>query len=290
MRIVVCVKQISHTYTRTGMDPDQYYLSPRDHVYRVNPCDELAMGMALTAKRLAGEGEIVLLTLGPIVAWDALLRCMAPGADHLCQVEMEGRIDPWQKAMFLSRAIGYVDADLVLCGKESLDTRNGQVGAFLAHHLRVPFVSCVRTINRLKKGETALMERNAGRGIREILECPLPAVFSVDPGAGTLPMPTWKEKQRLGSLPVQKYLFDKDSVAPKVVVKRVFPPRPRPKPVMPPDSRLHAFDRVQQLLTGSLVEKKGEMLTGNLPSQVEALVEFLRKNKLLHPENEKEKG
>lgn len=289
MRIVVCVKQVAQTYARTGKDPEQYYLSPQDQIYSINPCDELAVGMALKAKILAGEGEIVLLTLGPIVAWEALLRCMALGADHLCQVEMEGRMDPWQKSVFLSRAIGHMDADLVLCGKESLDTRNGQVGAFLAHHLHVPFVSCVRTINRLKKSETTLMERNAGRGKREIIECPLPAVFSVDPGAGTLPMPSWKEKQRLGSLPVQKYLFDKDSVAPKVVVKRIFPPRPRPKPVMPPDSRLHAFDRVQQLLTGSLVEKKGEMLTGDLLSQVDGIVEFLRKNRLLHPEDKEAK-
>ncbi len=58
MRIVVCVKQVAHTYARTGMDPEQYYLSPQDQVYRVNPCDELAVGMALKAKKLAGEGEI----------------------------------------------------------------------------------------------------------------------------------------------------------------------------------------------------------------------------------------
>ena len=63
MRIVVCVKQIAHTYARTGMDPDQYYLAPEDQVFRVNPCDELAIGMALHAKKIAGEAKIFLLTL-----------------------------------------------------------------------------------------------------------------------------------------------------------------------------------------------------------------------------------
>ncbi len=281
MRIVVCVKQIAHTYARTGMDPDHYYLSPQDQVYRVNPCDELAVGMALYAKKLAGEGEIFLLTLGPIVAGEALLRCMALGADHLCQVEMEGRVDTWQKTVFLSRTIQNLKADLVLCGKESLDTRNGQVGAFLAHHLRLPFVSCVRKMLLIKKGEMFQAERNAGRGMREIIQCPLPAVFSVDPGAGVLPMPTWGEKQRAESLPVQKYLYDKDAVVPKVVVTETFCPRPRPKTVPPPDSGLPAFERVQQLLAGSLVEKKGEVLTGDLPSQVEGILEFLKKNQFL---------
>ena len=43
------------------MDPDQYYLSPEDQVFRINPCDELAMGMALHTKKLTGEGKIFLL-------------------------------------------------------------------------------------------------------------------------------------------------------------------------------------------------------------------------------------
>ncbi len=42
------------------------------------------------------------------------------------------------------------------------------------------------------------------------------------PAPAIRPCPTWKEKQRSGSLPVQKYLYDKDSVVPKVVVKRSF--------------------------------------------------------------------
>ena len=290
MRIVVCVKQIAHTYARTGMDPDQYYLAPEDQVFRVNPCDELAIGMALHAKKVAGEAKIFLLTLGPIVAEEALLRCMALGADHLCQVDMEDKMDPWQKSVFLSRTIRNLRADLVLCGKESLDTRNGQVGAFLAHHLNFPFISSVRNMTRLEKDGTSRVERTAGRGTREIVECPLPAVFSVDPGAGFSPMPTWKEKQRARSLPVRKYLYDKDSVVPKVAVAKAFSPRPRPKSVTPPDNQLHAFERVQQLLTGSLVEKKGDMLVGDLQSQVEGILGFMKKNKLLHLENEKEKG
>jgi electron transfer flavoprotein beta subunit len=290
MRIVVCVKQIAHTYARTGMDPDQYYLSPEDQVFRINPCDELAMGMALHAKKLTGKGKIFLLTLGPIVAGEALLRCMALGADHLCQVEMEDKIDPWQKSVFLSQTIRNLKADLVFCGKESLDTRNGQMGAFLAHHLTLPFVSCVRSIKQLKKSGPSQVERNAGRGTREIVECPLPAVFSVDPGAGFSPMPTWKEKRRAGSLPVRKYLYNKDSVVPKVVAVKTFAPRPRPKPVTPPNSRVQAFERVQQLLTGSLVEKKGEMLAGNLHSQVEGIVDFLKNNRFLPSNKEKNKG
>ena len=62
---------------------------------------------------------------------------------------------------------------------------------------------------------------------------------------------------------------------------RIFQPRPRPKIVTPPDSSANAFHRVQQLLTGSKVEKKGEILTGSPQSQVEGIVSFLLENGFL---------
>ena len=95
MRIAVCVKQISHAYARTGIDPERDFLAPEDEVFRVNPYDELAVAVALRTKRLVGEGEISVLTLGPIIAEKELRRCMAMGVDHLYQIDIPGRVDPW---------------------------------------------------------------------------------------------------------------------------------------------------------------------------------------------------
>ena len=66
MRIIVCIKQICHTYARTGMDPERLFLSPEDRIYRVNPYDEVALEMALCIKDLQGRGEIIILTLGQL--------------------------------------------------------------------------------------------------------------------------------------------------------------------------------------------------------------------------------
>ena len=117
MKIIVCVKQISHIYARTGMDPEKNYLAPEDDVFRINPYDELAVGMALQTKEFVGEGEIVILTLGPIIAEAELRRCLAVGADHLYQIDMDSSMDPWSKSSFLARAIKDMGADFVLCGK-----------------------------------------------------------------------------------------------------------------------------------------------------------------------------
>ena len=283
MRIVVCVKQISHAYTRTGMNPERDFLGPEDEVFRVNPYDELAVAVALRIKDLVGEGEINVLTLGPIIAEKELRRCMAMGADHLYQIDMTGRVDTWQKSLFLARAIKGIGADLVLCGKESIDSRNGQVGAFVAHHLRVPFVSCIRDISISSDKRSLEVQRSAGRGIREVIECPVPAVFSVDSGAIEPPLPTYEDKKQSQTLPVQKIIYDKDSVFPQSICTKTFPPRPRPKKAPAPDPRLDAFNRIGQLLTGSRVEKKGEMLRGSPESQVEGIISFLEGHGFLKP-------
>ena len=283
MKIVVCVKQIAHTYARTGMDPEGDFLAPEDLVLRVNPYDELAVAMALRLREIVGEGEISLHTLGPMIAERELRRCMAMGADHLYQIDMSGRVDPWQKSLFLARAIKGIGADLVLCGKESLDTRNGQVGAFVAHHLGVPFVSCIRDISVSSGIGSLEVQRSAGRGIREVVECPFPAVLSVDTGAIEPPFPTYEDKKQSQALPVQRIIYDKDSVLLQTVCTKTFPPRPRPKRAPAPDPNLDAFHRIERLLTGSQVEKKGEMLLGDPESQVEGIISFLEGHGFLEP-------
>ncbi|MFC1533612.1 electron transfer flavoprotein subunit beta/FixA family protein [Thermodesulfobacteriota bacterium] len=290
MKIVVCVKQIAHTYARTGNDPEKHYLAEEDNIFRINPCDELAVGMAIHARELFGEGEISLLTLGPLTAEAELRRCMALGADSLCQIDMADPMDPWQKSVFLGRAVRELGADLVFCGTESLDSRNGQVGALLAHHLDMPFVSCVREMVLLSIKGSVQVQRSAGRGVREVVECPLPAVLGVDPGAGSPLLPTYDEKKKCRTIPIQKFIYDISTVSARYKRIRIYPPRPRPKTVASPDSRLGAYERISRLLSGSLVEKKGEMLTGDPASQAERMISFMKTHDLLEIKNKEMKG
>jgi electron transfer flavoprotein beta subunit len=281
MRIIVCVKQICYTYARTGMDPGQNYLAPEDSIYRVNPYDEVAIELALIMKELLGGGKINILTLGPIIAQAELRRCLAMGADHLYQIDMDGKMDAWSKSVFLARAIKAMEADLILCGKESMDNQSGQVGASIAHHLKMPFVSAITDLNIVKDNYSVRARRSAGRGVREVIECPLPAVFSVDLGLKESRLPTYPDKKRAQSLPIQRLSYGEEMAPPKIVSTRIFPPRPRPKKIPAPESRLEAYERIQQLLSGSRVEKKGVMLRWNPEQQVEGIISFLQEHGFL---------
>ncbi len=280
MHIIVCVKQIAYTYARTGKELERHFLSKEDVVCRVNPYDEVAVAAALRARELSGA-FISLLTLGPIIAETELRRCAAFGVKGLYQMDTSGTLDPWQKAVLLSRAISKIGADLVFCGKESLDTRNGQVGAHLGYCLKRPFVSNLRDLHQVSKEEGLVVERSAGRGRREMVRCPLPAICSVDAGNLSLPVPTFNQMEASGKLPITQMMFDESTINPRALRTRIGPPRPRPKAPEPPDSSLSSYERSKALLTGSRLEKTGEMLTGSLDSQVDGFISFLQNNDFL---------
>ena len=88
MNIVVCIKQIEQVYAQSGMDPERHFLTPMDHVVRVNPYDEAALEAALRIKDRVPETKILLLTLGPMIAEKELRRCLALGAVVLYHIDL----------------------------------------------------------------------------------------------------------------------------------------------------------------------------------------------------------
>lgn len=113
-----------------------------------------------------------------------------------------------------------------------------------------------------------------------MITCRLPAVVSAELGAAVPRMPTFADKKRALSARIEKLRYDETKPC-KIKVKRVFPPRPRPKRVPAPDSRLESFKRIDLLLSGSRIEKKGEILHGDPESQVAGIISFLKQNGFL---------
>jgi electron transfer flavoprotein beta subunit len=133
MKIVVCIKQISLILARTGHDPIEQFVSQDDRVQMINPDDLVAVEAAVRVKEALGA-EIILVTLGSVIAEERLRRCWAMGADILVNIEVAGceNLDPNQKAVVLGSVLGKESPDLILCGQVSLDTEGGQLGARLA--------------------------------------------------------------------------------------------------------------------------------------------------------------
>jgi electron transfer flavoprotein beta subunit len=281
MRIIVCIKQIQHVFGKTGRDYTTNFISHHDEIRCINPLDIAALELALSVKDTEEETKVILLSLGPIIAEADLRRCLAMGADELCQIDNNDSIDGWTKSLLLADAMKELKADLVFCGEKSMDSGSGQIGPFMAYHLGVPFISRVTDITVSEIGLPVRVERNCGRGKREIVECGVPAVFSAVLGPKIPRYPSLENKRRLSREPIRKLSVRQQTSPAKVIFTRVFSARPRPKQIVPPDSSLPAFQRIEQLLRGSSVEKKGEMVKGTPEQQVERIISFLQERDFL---------
>jgi electron transfer flavoprotein beta subunit len=264
MKIVVCVKQIVHVYARTGMDPSTHFIAEADRVNIINPLDELAVEEAVRLREARG-GEIILLTLGELSAEKELRRCFAMGADRMVRIDDSSfdATDAWTTAVVLSAAIRRIGPDLVLCGKEALDDRCGQVGLTIAELLDLPCVCGITHLDLKDEGKRMVVHRALERGDREVVECSLPAVFTVDKGLNEPRYPPLEDLLEATEKEIEHWDpraldIEPGLMACRTRVVKVTPPKPRTKKIAAPASSMSAQDRIQMLMGGGTTGKKKE--------------------------------
>ena len=147
MNFLVCVKQVPDT-TEIKIDPVNNTLI-RDGVPSiVNPYDGYALETAARIKDNAPDAKIVVLSMGPEQAKNALRECLAIGADkaYLVSDRAFGGSDTLATSYILSRAIAKVEElegkfDVIFCGKQAIDGDTAQVGPEIAEYLDYPQIT-----------------------------------------------------------------------------------------------------------------------------------------------------
>ncbi|MGI8695199.1 MAG: electron transfer flavoprotein subunit beta/FixA family protein [Mycobacteriales bacterium] len=184
MKIVVCIKQVlvlsdELEFTDDGRDVDHDLLDPA-----LNEWDTFSTEEALRLREAAGDGEVVVVTVGPDDADDALRRCLAMGADRAIRVEPESEsiLDPITVARMLAEPVRDEGPDLVLTGVQSSDSVQAATGTALAELLDLPRVAVVTNIDVVTGGTTATVHRELEGGLVDVVEVDLPAVLSIQTG------------------------------------------------------------------------------------------------------------
>jgi electron transfer flavoprotein alpha/beta subunit len=181
LNIVVCIKQVPDTAELPKIDPAKAMAGDEGVTRVVNPWDEYAIEEALRLKEKHG-GKVTVLTMGPERAVESLRKAVSMGADEavlLSDPAFAGS-DAGATAYILAGAIRKVGAyDLILCGKQSVDSDSGQVAPGIARHLRIPQLTFVAKIRALDTtARTITVERLLEEG-REVVRAPFPALLSV---------------------------------------------------------------------------------------------------------------
>ena len=177
MKIAVCAKYVPEATATRRIDPSTKRLD-RAGEGVLNPFDANAVEEALKLKQAAGEGEVVIVSLGPEKALEAMRRALAMGADRVVLVSDEGAAgsDLVATARVLAAALEGEEADLVLFGQQANDGDGAVLWAAVADRLERPLISQVAELSH---------EDGKVRGKRQtefgydVIEAPLPAVVAV---------------------------------------------------------------------------------------------------------------
>jgi electron transfer flavoprotein beta subunit len=176
MKIAVCVKQVPAAAHRR-IDPSSKRLD-RSGEGALNSFDSNAIEEALRLKEATGEGEVVLVSLGPAKAQDALRKALAMGADRAILISDEGAAgsDLIATSYALAKALERESPDLVLFGQQAADSDGAVLSAAVADRLRRPVVSQAAELTHADGKLTVKRQTEFGY---DVIEAPLPAVVAV---------------------------------------------------------------------------------------------------------------
>jgi len=180
MRIIVCVKQVPDP-ENAKMDWEKGTVVREGVQNIINPFDLYAIEEAIRIKESLG-GEVIVISMGPPQAEDALREAIAMGADqaYLVTSRAFAGADTLATSYTLSKTIETIDGD------------TAQVGPGIATQLDIPQITFVKKIDEID--EKHIKAERMIEGGLEILEAPLPCLITVVKDINTPRLPSLKGK------------------------------------------------------------------------------------------------
>jgi electron transfer flavoprotein beta subunit len=178
LKIAVTVKQVPDPNAAQGLEPDNTIARDREVV--LDPGDEYGIEEGLQLKEKHG-GEVILVSMGPEKARDAIRKGLSMGADRGILVtdgELAGA-DALLTARVLAAALSGEEPDLVICATESYDGSTGMVPPMLAELLGVPQLTFAKQVE--VDGRQVTVHRQTEDGF-QVVEGTLPCLVTVTAG------------------------------------------------------------------------------------------------------------
>ncbi len=179
MKIVVCIKRTPDTEAKIRLGEGGLSIDPSGVKFIISPYDEFAIEAGLQLKEAAGDGEVVLLSMGGDQTQETLRQGLAMGADQAIHLKGNAGMDGLATAKALAAELKEMDASLILFGMKGADMDQQQVGPMTATLMGLP---CVTAASGFELAGETLTCRREVEGGAEILEMDIPAVITVTKG------------------------------------------------------------------------------------------------------------
>ena len=179
----------------------------------MNPFCEIAVEEAIRLKTKGSIDEVIVVSIGSAKCEEQLRSALALGADRAIHVQTDADLSSLSVAKVLKQVAQNEEAQIVLLGKQAIDSDNNQAGQMLAALMdcaQFTFASEVKI-----DGNTVEVTREVDTGL-ETLKGNVPAVITTDlrlnePRFGKLPDIMKAKKKPLDKVALSDFGVDESS-------------------------------------------------------------------------------
>jgi electron transfer flavoprotein beta subunit len=188
MKLLVAVKQVAALDEDFEIRADGKDVEPDFLIRDVNEWDDYSLEEALRIKEAATSPlEVVVASVGPEDADEALRKCLAKGADRAIRVwdeAIEGS-DSIAIARIIAAVARKEAPDMLFTGVQSSDHAFASTGVATAAFLDWPHAAVVANLTYTPGGSTAVFRRELEGGLLHEMEIECPAVLTIQLGINT---------------------------------------------------------------------------------------------------------
>ena len=132
MKVLVAVKRVVDYNVKVRVKADNSGVDLANVKMSMNPFCEIAVEEAVRLKEKGVASEIVVVSIGPTTAQEQLRTALALGADRAILVESADELNSLAVAKLLKAVVDKEQPQLVIMGKQAIDSDNNQTGQMLA--------------------------------------------------------------------------------------------------------------------------------------------------------------
>lgn len=234
MKILLPVKRVIDPYVKIRVKADGSGVETQNVKMGINPFDEIAIEEALRLKENNHADELIAVSIGEAIVQETLRSALALGVDRALHIDTDQALEPLNIAKILKVIAEREQPQLIMLGKQAIDSDNNQIGQMLAALLGQPQGTFASKVEMTGGEVTVTREVDGGL---ETLALKLPAVITTDlrlnePRYATLPNIMKAKQKPLDSIPLSELGLSLDT---HLSVEAVMPPPVRQAGEMVPD-------------------------------------------------------
>jgi electron transfer flavoprotein beta subunit len=206
MKILVAVKQVAALEEDFEIRADGKDVEPDFLVRDLNEWDDYSLEEAMRIKESnATAVEVVVVSVGPEEADEALRKCLAKGADRAIRVwdeAVEGS-DSVAVARLIAAVATREAPDLLFAGVQSSEHAFASTGIATAALLDWPHAAVVTRLDYAPGAKTAVLRRELEGGLLHEMQIECPAVLTIQLGINTPRYASLRSIKQAAAKPVE---------------------------------------------------------------------------------------